>query len=163
VGTLAAENGPAGRFQAGPANQETSMKKQTLIAASVCLVVGLAMVSASAQSVEAKVPFNFTVSGKILRAGDYTMIVNSHLLKIKNGDGQIVAVASVNDASGRPDSEKSQIIFHCYGDRCLLAEVWFSPQERGRQLPTSRAEAKLAREESGKYFAVLGEEPPKRH
>ena len=139
------------------------MKKQTLIAASVCLVVGLAMVSASAQSVEAKVPFNFTVSGKILRAGDYTMIVNSNLLKIKNGDGQIVAVASVNDASGRPDSEKSQIIFHCYGDRCLLAEVWFSPQERGRQLPTSRAEAKLAREESGKYFAVLGEEPPKRH
>jgi hypothetical protein len=139
------------------------MKKQTLLAASICFVVGLAIVSASAQSIEAKVPFSFTVSGKILPAGDYTMIINSNLLKITNGDGRIVALASVYDASGRPDGQKSQIILHCYGDRCLLAEVWFSPQERGRRLPTSRAEAKLAREESGKYFAVLGEEPLKRH
>lgn len=132
------------------------MKKQTLIAASLCLVVGLAMVSANAQAtfVQGKVPFSFTVSGKTLPAGDYTMIINSNLLKITNGDGRIVALASVYDASGRPDGEKSQIIFHCYGDRCLLAEVWLSPQERGRQLATSRAEAKLAKEETGKYFAV---------
>jgi len=139
------------------------MRKQILIAASVCFVFGLAIVSASAQSVEGKVPFNFTVSGKTLPAGDYTMIINSNLLKITNGDGRIVALASVYDASGRPEGEKTQIVFHCYGYRCLLAEVWFSPQERGRRLPTSRAEAKLAREESGKYFTVLGEEPLKRH
>lgn len=138
------------------------MKKQTLIAASLCFVVGLAIVSASAQNIDAKVPFSFTVSGKTLPAGDYTMIIDSNLLKITNGDGRIVALASVYDGSGRPHGEKSQIIFHCYRDRCFLAELWSAHQENGRELITSRAEAKLAKEESRKYFAILGEEPLKR-
>jgi len=139
------------------------MKKQILTAATFCFVVVLALVSASAQTVEAKVPFSFTVSGKTLPAGDYTMIINSNHLKITNGDGQIVALASVYDASSRPDGGESQIIFHCYGDRCFLAELWSAHQQSGRELLTSRAEAKLATEEGGKYFAVLGEELLKRH
>jgi hypothetical protein len=141
------------------------MKKQTLIAASLCLVVGLAMVSANAQAtfVQGKVPFNFTVLEKTFPAGDYMMSAGPHQLKIKDAHGNIVALALANDVSGRSSGKNYQITFRCYGDRCFLAEVWFSPQESGRQLPTSRAEAKLAREESGKYFAVLGEEPLKRH
>jgi len=138
------------------------MKKQILTAASVCFVVGLALVSASAQTVEAKVPFSFTVSGKTLPAGDYTMIINSNRLKITNGDGRIVALASVYDASGHAAGEKSQIVFHCYSNRCFLAELWSAHQLNGRELLTSRAEATLAKEESGKYFAVLGEEPRRR-
>lgn len=136
------------------------MKKQTRIVASLCFVVWLTIVSAKAQSVNGKVPFSFTVSGKTLPAGDYTMIINSNLLKITNGDGRIVALASVYDASGRPDGEKSQIIFHCYGDRCFLAELWSAHQLNGRGLMTSRAEANLAKQESRKYFAVLGQEEP---
>jgi hypothetical protein len=139
------------------------MKKQTLIAATLCLVVGLAMVSANAQSLDAKVPFNFTVSGKTLPAGDYSMIVSSNHLKIRNGEGRIVALAPVYDSSGRPAGEKSQIIFHCYGDRCFLAELWSAPQQSGRGLLTSQAEGRLAKEQTGKYFAVLGEEPLKQH
>jgi hypothetical protein len=162
VGTFAAESGQLDRFQAGPANQETSMKKQALIVASFCFVVGLAIASAKAQDVEAKVPFSFTVSGKILPAGDYTMIIHSNLLKITNGDGRIVALASVYDASGGPAGEKSQIIFHCYGDRCFLAELWSAHQLNGRELMTSQAEAKAEKQESRKYFAVLGEEPLRR-
>lgn len=132
------------------------MKKQTLIAASLCLVVGLAMVSANAQSLDAKVPFNFTVSGKTFPAGNYSMIISSNQLKIRNGAGRIVALASVYDAFGRPAGGKSQIIFHCYGDRCFLSELWSSSQQNGRGLLTSQAEARLAKEQSGKYFAVLG-------
>lgn len=131
------------------------MKKQTLIVVSICFVVGLTVVSANAQKFDAKVPFSFIVSGKTLPAGDYTMIINSNLLKITNGDGRIVVLASVYDASGRPSGEQSQIVFHCYGDRCFLAEFW-SAQQSARGLLSSRAEAKLAKEESGKYFAVLG-------
>jgi hypothetical protein len=138
------------------------MKKQTRITATLCLVVGLAFVSANAQSVKAKVPFSFTVSGKILPAGDYTMVTNSNRLKITNGDGRIEAMASVYDASGHSDGEKSQIIFHCYGDRCFLAELWSAHQLNGRALQTSQAEGKLAKEQTGKYFAVLGEGPPTR-
>jgi hypothetical protein len=102
------------------------MKSQTLIVASLCMAIGLAVVSAHAQrgGIQAKVPFNFAVSGKTFPAGKYTMI-----------------------------------IFHCYNDRCFLSELWSPAQEKGRQLLTSRTEANLAKEERGKYFAVLGEKP----
>jgi len=137
------------------------MKKQTLISASLCLVVGLATVSANAQAgcVNAKIPFNFTVSGKTFPAGDYTMIASSHQLKIKDAYGKTVAMALANDVSGRSAGQSYRIIFHCYRDRCFLAEVWFSPRENGRALPMSRTEANFAKEEKEKYFAVLGERP----
>jgi len=141
------------------------MKRQTLISASLCLVVGLAMVSANAQAggVEAKVPFSFDISGKTFPAGDYMMIAKSHQVNIEDSHGRIVAMVLANDVSGRSAGANGQIIFHCYRDRCFLAEVWSPTQENGRELPTSRAEANLAKEETGKYFAVLGKEPLKRH
>ncbi len=141
------------------------MKRQNLISASLCLIVGLAMVSANAQAggVKAKVPFSFAVSGKTFPAGHYTMIASSHQLKIEDAHGRIVAMALANDVSGRSAGENGRIIFHCYRDHCFLAEVWSPIQENGRELPTLRAEANLAKEETGKYFAVLGEETLKRH
>jgi len=134
------------------------MKKQTLIVASLCLVAGLA-ISANAQTeVKAKVPFSFVVSGKILPAGDYTMVANPHQVKIEDADGNILAMVLANEVSGHL-GQKGRIIFHCYRDRCFLAEVWPASRENGRELLTSRAEAELAKEVNGKYFAVLAEKP----
>jgi len=141
------------------------MKKQTLITASLCLVVGLAMVPANAQAggITARVPFNFAVSGQTFPAGNYVMIASPHQLKIEDGQGKTVAMVLANEVSGRSAGENGRITFHCYRDRCFLAEVWSPTQENGRELPTSRAEANLAKEEPGKYFAVLGEKALKRH
>ena len=139
------------------------MKKQVLISTTLCLVVGLAMVSANAQTggVKAKVPFGFTVSGQTLPAGDYRMIARPRQLNIEDGHGKIVAMVLANDLSGRSAGANGRIVFHCYGERCFLAEVWASTLDNGRGVVTSRAEQDLAREEKGKYFAVLGEELPK--
>ena len=141
------------------------MKKQILISASLCLVIGLALASANAQAggVKAKVPFNFTVSGKTLPAGEYMMIASLHLVSIEDGDGRIVAKVLANELSGQSAGATGRIIFHCYRDRCFLAEVWSPAHDNGRELPRSRAEATLAKEEKGKFFAVMGEEPLKRH
>ena len=140
------------------------MKKQILIVASLCLATGLAPIPAFAQAgtvLLAKIPFNFTVMGRTLGAGDYTMmIVNPDQLKIEDGNGRIAAMALIKD-SGRLSGEKGQIIFHCYGDRCFLAEVWPPNRQHGRELFTSRTEANLAKDEPGKYFAVLAAERQK--
>lgn len=140
------------------------MKKQIVIVASLCLAMGLAALPAHAQAgrvLLAKIPFNFIVSAKTLAAGDYMMmIVNSHQLNIKDSNGRIVAIVLVND-SGHSSGKKGQIIFHCYGERCFLAEVWPPNHGSARELFTSRAETDLAKELPGKYFALLGVEPQK--
>lgn len=140
------------------------MKKQIVIVASVCLVIGLVVIPGYPQAggvLQARIPFKFTVLEKTLAAGDYMMTVHSHQLKIEDGDGRIVATVLVN-YSGRSSDKKGQMIFHCYQDRCFLAEVWPpTAYESGCALLTSRAEANLAKEESGKYFAILGAKPQK--
>jgi hypothetical protein len=163
---LAPESG-AGRFQARPRNQEkgeASMKKKILILASLALATALVATPAYAQAATplvAKVPFNFIVMGKTLGPGEYTMIIaNPDELKIKDENGRIVAMAMFKD-SGRFSGEKGQVIFHCYGDRCFLAEIWPPNRQHGRELFTSKTEAALAKEESGKYFAVLAGHPQK--
>lgn len=134
------------------------MKNRTLTVASLCLVVGLALVSANAQTtLEGKVPFNFTVSGKTFPAGEYTMIIKPHQLKIQDDRGKIVALVLANEVSRGSGSRRGQMLFHCYRDRCFLAEVWPVSEGDGRAVIASRAEADVAREEQGKYFAVLGE------
>ena len=137
------------------------MKSQTLIVASLWVVIGLAVVPAYAQrgGVQAKVPFNFAISGRTLPAGKYTMIPASGQVRIEDAKGRLIARVLANDISGRSAGANGRIIFHCYSDRCFLSELWSPIQDNGRQLLTSRAEADLAKEDRGKYFAVLGAEP----
>jgi hypothetical protein len=137
------------------------MKSATFV--SLCLVVGLAAVPALAQSggVRAKVPFQFAVSEKILPAGEYTMTSNAHLVKIQDAHGKPIAIVLADYTSGGSAGKNGQIIFHCYRNLCLLSEVRSPVKGDGRKLDTSRTEAKLAKEENWKYFAVLGEGPLK--
>jgi hypothetical protein len=137
------------------------MNKRILI--SICAALGLAAVPVYAQGggVEARIPFKFSVNGKTLPAGEYTMTSNANLVQIQDSDGKPVALARADYASGRTVGQNGQIVFHCYRDLCLLAEIWSPVQGDGRKLTTSQTEAKLAREETGKYFVVLGERPRK--
>jgi hypothetical protein len=66
------------------------MKSQTLIVASLYIAFGLAAVPAYAQrsGVQAKIPFNFAVSGKTFPAGEYTMVAVSHPSQNRRCQGQ---------------------------------------------------------------------------
>ena len=139
------------------------MKRQTLPFASLCLVIGLALAPAYAQSggVQAKIPFNFTVAGKTFPAGAYTMIVVSRQVNIRDADGRKIAMVLANEVSGKSASANGQIVFHCYSEHCFLSEVWSPTHENGLQLLAPRSEADLAKKENAGYFAVLGAEPQK--
>jgi hypothetical protein len=139
------------------------MKRQTLPFASLCLVVGLAVAPARAQSggVQAKIPFNFTVAGKTFPAGAYTMIVVSRQVNIRDADGRKIAMVLANEVSGKSAGANGRIIFHCYSEHCFLSEVWSPTHENGLQLLAPRSEADPAKKENAEYFAVLGAEPQK--
>jgi hypothetical protein len=143
-------------------SEESAMKKQALIVVSLCLFVGLAVVRAYSQAggvqVQAKVPFEFVISGKTFPAGEYTMVACPLGVAIQDEHGITIATVLASDISGRSASVNGQIVFHCYNDRhCFLSEVWSPRQDTGRQLLISGAEADLAKEESKKEVAVLGE------
>lgn len=137
------------------------MKKQTLIFATLCLFVGLAVVPAYTQAFveRATVPFSFVVLEKTFPAGEYMLIAASHMVKIEDSDGTPIATVMANEISDRFAGATGQLIFHCYSGRCFLSELRSPVKGNSRQLITCRAEAELAKKDEGKYFAVLGEKP----
>jgi hypothetical protein len=134
------------------------MKKQILIVACLAGIFGAA-ISSSAQvgGVRVKVPFDFAVYDKTYPAGEYTMVLSPGQIQIEDGRGRVAAKVLANNISGRSAGSSGQMIFHCYRERCFLSEVWSPVQESGRQVLISKSEADVARRESGKYFALMGE------
>ncbi len=98
------------------------MKKQLF----VLLGLGLLLVgaSASAQTVNMKVnvPFNFIVS--------------------KTAKSLVLA----SRCESRKMSEQSKLVFHRYGNRYFLAQIWMAGNNAGHELPQSRREVEVARD-----------------
>jgi hypothetical protein len=124
------------------------MKKSALTlvgALSLLLVAG----SAFAQSTEvrANVPFDFVVNKTTLPSGSY------QILKVGAGDNTIVIrgmnIKAVKMVGTIPDqanqaSGKTKLVFHRYGNRYFLSQIWVEGSDRVRNLPKTELESEVA-------------------
>jgi len=127
------------------------MRKQVFVRVTlVSFLVALAAASIHAQSgvrIAATMPFDFTVGGTTLRAGEYIVgATTSEVLTIRSSDAKraVMRLAGPIYAS-RPPVE-TKLIFHRYGDRYFLAEVWTAGETTGRRVFKSSQERAIERE-----------------
>jgi len=127
------------------------MKKQILKALALTVLMLLSVAPAHAQStnqVAVTVPFDFSVNGKAMPAGDYTIeavqIAGSQAVRLIDRKGQVVATVATRAVQGRFQRE-SRLVFHRYGDQSFLAEIWTLGEKTGHRLSPSRAETEVAR------------------
>jgi len=125
------------------------MRKKIFSAALTCsLLAVVAAATAYAQmpgtAVRATIPFDFSVKGKILPAGDY------EIRRITDEPGSLL-ISSVNDRHERVAFEtepveapriarRAEIVFQRYGDSYFLSEVFSGGAQTGRELFPSRQE-----------------------
>lgn len=128
----------------------TTLTKSVLM---IALALGVAAISASAQSydhITAKIPFAFTVGGKTLPAGTYTVrhlgFNAPALLSLNGRDSQVIASGFTNAIQASEASAQTKLVFHKYGDQYFLSELWIVGDDTGRQFLKSRAERELGRE-----------------
>jgi hypothetical protein len=130
-------------------------KKVFRVALTSALLAVMAAATAYAQmpgtTLRATIPFDFSVRGKMLRAGDY------EIKRITDDPGELT-ISSVNHNHERAAfnteavepkrdmSSKPRIVFHRYGDRYFMFEVFAAGSPTGRELPMSREERNLRRE-----------------
>jgi hypothetical protein len=104
-------------------------------------------------AVQATVPFNFTINGTTLPAGNYTLgsdISSPHLLKIT--DRQKGAHAMVmTQPSSAGNQQANVLVFHRYGNEYFLSEIRSDASSMYVRIPTSKQEkrAKAETEEAG--------------
>ena len=118
----------------------------------VVLALASAVVSANAQSskkIVADVPFEFSVGYKTMPAGQYSVqIVLSagNGLLIQNADATESVVRLTEATDSIKDKTHARLIFHRYGERYFLAEVWNGAETSGHRVFKSLEESAIERE-----------------
>ena len=117
-----------------------------MLIAGVVLMAALVSAHAQSRSVVADVPFEFTVGGKALKAGEYSVRAfasNGNALLISNQESNDSAIRMTNTIEARILPKQGKLVFHRYGQRYFLSEVWTAGQRTGRQLLKSDEERSI--------------------
>jgi hypothetical protein len=90
--------------------------------------------------VQVQIPFDFTVSGKLLPKGNYIIKKSAeNIIEIRNHDKPISSLALVNH-DGQSAPGYGVVTFHRYGDRYFLSQILSDSAGMSLHLPTSKKE-----------------------
>ena len=127
------------------------LKGFTMLALIITLALATAVVSANAQSktIVANVPFDFVVGSQAMPSGTYITnpaTSDGRALVIKSADAKNAVIRLANTIQRNGSTTNARLVFHRYGDRYFLAEVWNGGDSTGLELLKSRQERALQHE-----------------
>ena len=128
------------------------MKKQAFTLIGVLTLV-LAAGSAFAQSeeVRATVPFDFVAGQTTVPAGTYSITrlnMTSDIVVIHGQNKKANLMVGTMKRGSLKTCEKTKLVFHRYGDRYFLSQIWVEGSSRLRELPKGKLESEMARNSS---------------
>jgi hypothetical protein len=137
--------------------KEGNMKKEllkgfTMLMLLVGIALATAVVSANAQSnqkVVADIPFEFVAGNQAMPAGRYAFARETapeNGLVVRKDEMKISALLMTSKIEPKSGETDARLIFHRYGERYFLVEVWSGANETGRQLAKSRQERAIESE-----------------
>jgi len=106
--------------------------------------------------IKAQIPFDFSVNGRIMPAGECTISIEDdglRILWIASGDEHAYVLPTPTQS--RDASTDTTLVFRQYGDRYFLAKINREGSSSGYELTTSRVERELARNTTGKVVTLL--------
>ena len=127
------------------------MKTRVLLMTSLFALTMIAagQVAQAQQVMLVDVPFQFIAGGSTLPAGEYAVSRSGSetgvlLLKDLNDPSASALIPTFTAQRPQPKS-KPTLVFHRYGDRYFLSQVWAGGEIRGRQLIRSAAEKEIVK------------------
>jgi hypothetical protein len=106
------------------------------------LTILLAVGSVYAQTgrIVANVPFDYMIGNKAMAAGQYDIQPAGTLGALAIvGTNHATFATSYRTQASKP-AEQSKLVFHRYGNKYFLSQIWIKGNEVGRELPKSRLE-----------------------
>jgi len=73
---------------------------------------------------------------------------------IRSNETKAAAVSIAFSSSASGNAEASKLVFHSLGGRYFLSEIWTAGYDQGRQLPKSRMEVQLAKNNPTAVFSL---------
>jgi len=115
---------------------------KTLLAVALIAMFTAAASPGQASQVQCDVPFSFSVnSATTLPPGVYTLATTDALgtVLVRGTTGSAFSITNRLESRQQEDAK---LVFHKYGDRYILRQVWLG-NGNGRQLPRTRLEREL--------------------
>jgi hypothetical protein len=131
------------------------MKTHLIQTAFAALALAAAGYAQSAQPLQVTLPFDFVAGSRTLPAGQYTVSqpVNTSVVAFRSARGAPGVVVLTNRVESPGRREIAKLVFHRYGDRYFLSEVW-GTEDSGSQLRKTAQERELA-QDSRKHLATI--------
>lgn len=129
------------------------MRKLYLVFVSLALLTVALAVPAGAQiteTIEADIPFEFTIGSTTLPAGAYTLkqldAPIEGVMEIRSANGRDRKLFLIASAESFGEPSKAELVFDRVGDRYFLSEIFEQGNQFGAEVPKSRSELKLEKE-----------------
>jgi hypothetical protein len=123
------------------------MKKQLLALVGLGLLLATASASAQTLKVKADIPFDFVVNKASMPAGEYTIQSLGDLtpvLVIRDANGKAKEMVVPNSCESLNKAQQTKLVFHRYGDRYFLSQIWSAGETAGREIPKGSRELEVA-------------------
>lgn len=93
------------------------------------------------------IPFDFFIGGEAQKAGDYVIApICDKQIALRSTHSQTAEMVLTNAIEAGADSAAPRLVFHRYGSKYFLTQVWLRASEEGRELYVSPEEINMARE-----------------
>jgi len=103
----------------------------------------------SSDRLVADIPFAFRSGSEIMPPGRYKIeAVSDHVLMVRGADQHRSQFLLALHAETIHPSARGRLVFHRYGDRYFLYQIWSPSQSIGFELPKSHAEQETLRAEN---------------
>ena len=125
------------------------MKKQVLTLLGLGLMLASAAAYAQTVNMKVNIPFKFVVRDATLPSGEYTigtLGMASNAISIRNSDQKAQSLVLSHRCESSTTSEQTKLVFHRYGDRYFLSQIWVAGDNAGRELTKSRQEVEVAQD-----------------
>jgi hypothetical protein len=112
---------------------------------------------AQTTNVKANIPFDFVVGDHAYPAGEYTiksLSQTSPALRIDNEDESEQGVTLSNTCNKLQPAEGTTLVFQHLGDSYFLYQIWTEGNTSGRELPRSKAEVQIAKNNKPELLIV---------
>jgi hypothetical protein len=134
------------------------MKKQALKAVTMLVsIIALAFMTAvvstaqsGGQKLRANIPFEFAVGDKTLAAGEYVVgqitTLDNSIIRVQENSGGRSAARLTNTVQASAAKSRGMLVFHRYGSRYFLSQIWTAGSAEGREMLKSKSERAVERE-----------------
>ena len=137
------------------------MKRQVFGFAVLLVVLGAVLVNAQpiVTSLKANIPFEFSISDKVLPQGEYTIKRFNERLVLCDSNGRPSLFIQAEPTAERPvENTASKLVFHKVNGHYFLASIWTEDNPVGYELSKSRSESRMASLFSKSETVVLAAE-----